>query len=237
MSKNLMIGAAIVAAVKCVSAEDTSWKTTVGLNVAVARGNSSSTLVGGNILTARKWEQNELSFGADGAYGRANGTRNVENYGGFGQYNRLLNERWYVYGRGDIRRDTIASINYRATLSPGVGYYFIKNDATTLSGEVGPGLVLEKFKGQSSREYITLRLGEKFSHKFNEHVNLTQYAEYQPKLDDFGDYVVDAGATLSAKLAGNLASTWTIRDTYRGKPAMGRFHNDVQILAGLSYSF
>jgi len=237
MCKKLMISAAVASAVVQVSAADTGWKSTAGLNVAIARGNSSSTLVGGNILTGRSWEQHELAFGIDGAYGKANGAKNVENFGGFGQYNRLLNERWYVYGRGDIRRDTIASINYRATLSPGLGYYFIKNDNTKLSAEAGPGFVLEKFKGASSREYLTVRLGEKFSHKFNEHVSLTQYAEYQPKLDDLADYVIDAGATLSAKVAGNLATTWTIRDTYRGEPATGRVHNDVQILAGLSYSF
>ena len=237
MQRKLMFAAAIVSAANYVSAADTGWKSTAGLNVAIARGNSSSTLVGGTILTGRKWDQNELMFGVDGAYGKANGAKNIENYGGFGQYNRLLDERWYVYGRGDIRRDTVASLNYRATLSPGVGYYFIKNDVTTLSGEVGPGLVLEKFKGGTSREYFTLRVGEKFSHKFNEHVSLTQYAEYNPRIDDFGDYYLEAGATLSAKLAGNLATTLTLRDIYRSEPAPGRKKNDVQLLAGLAYSF
>jgi len=239
MFKKLMLGAVAIAAVNQVSAADadTSWKWTVGVNAAVARGNSSSTLVGGTILTARKWEQNELSFGLDGAYGKANGAKNVENYGGVAQYNRLLDDRWFLYGHGDIRRDTVASINYRITLSPGVGYYLIKNDKTTLSLETGPGFVMEKFKGVSSQNYFTLRVGEKFTHKFNEHVSVSQYAEYQPKIDDFGNYVVDAGATLSAKIAGNLATTWTIRDTYRSEPAAGRVKNDVQFLAGLSYAF
>jgi len=237
MRNKLLLTAAVIAALNEVSAADSGWKSTAGLNAAIARGNSSSTLVGGSILTGRKWGQNELSLGVDGAYGKANGAKNVENYGGFGQYNRLLTERWFVYGRGEIRRDTVASINYRATLSPGVGYYFIKNDKTTLSGETGPGLVLEQFKGASSRNYFTVRAGEKFTHKFNEHVSIAQYAEFQPRIDDLGDYYFEAGATLSAKLVGNLATTWTIRDIYRSEPATGRVKNDVQFLAGLSYSF
>ncbi len=237
MHKKLLLSAAALAAITHVSAEDTGWKSTAGLNVAIARGNSSSTLVGGSIQTARKWDKNELFLGVDGAYGKANGSKNVENYGGFAKYNRLIDERWYIYGLADVRRDTIASINYRATLSPGVGYYFIKEANTTLSAEVGPGLVFEKFKGASSHNYFTLRVGEKFTHKFNEHVSLAQDAEYLPRIDDFGDYVINAGATLSAKLAGNLASTLTVKDTYRSHPAFGRVKNDIQLLGGLSYSF
>lgn len=237
MRNKLMLTVAALATLNEASAADTGWKSTAGLNAAIARGNSSSTLVGGSIVTGRKWEQNELSFGIDGAYGKANGAKNIENYGGFAQYNRLLDDRWYVYGRGDIRRDTVAAINYRATLSPGLGYYFIKNDTTTLSAETGPSFVMEQFKGASSRNYFTLRVGEKFTHKFNEHVSIAQYAEYQPKIDDFGDYYLEGGATLSAKLVGNLATTWTIRDIYRSEPATGRKKNDVQFLAGLSYSF
>lgn len=237
MHKKFALTAAALSAITSVSAEDTGWKSTAGLNVAIARGNSSSTLVGGNILTGRKWDQNELAFGIDGAYGKANGAKNIENYGGFGQYNRLINERWYAYGHADVRRDTVASINYRATVSPGVGYYFIKDAETTLSAEAGPGVVFEKFKGASSHTYFTLRAAEHFTHKFNDHVSLAQDAEYLPRVDDFGDYVVNFGATLTAKLAGNLASTLTVKDTYRSHPAFGRLKNDVQLLGGLSYSF
>ena len=235
--KKLVLTAVALAAVAHVSAEDTGWKSTAGINVAIARGNSSSTLIGGSILTGRKWDKNEISAGIDGAYGKANGAKNVENYGGFGQYNRLIDDRWYAYGRADIRRDTVASINYRATLSPGIGYYFIKDPNTTFSAEVGPGIVFEKFKGTRSSTYFTLRLGENFTHKFNDHVSLAQDAEYLPKIDDFGDYVINAGATLSAKLMGNLASTLTVKDTYRSHPALDRLKNDIQLLAGLSYSF
>lgn len=235
--KTLLTAAVVAASLQSASAADTDWKWTVGLNAAVARGNSSSTLVGGNILTTRKWEKNELSFSADGAYGKANGAKNVENYGGAAQYNRLVDERWFFLGHADIRRDTVANVNYRITLSPGAGYYLIKNDATTLSLEAGPGFVMEKFKGAPEQNYFTLRGAEKFTHKFNDHVSVTQFLEYQPKVDDFGNYVIDAGATLSAKIAGNLATTWTIRDSYRSEPAAGRLKNDVQFLAGLSYSF
>lgn len=236
-NKNLLAAAIAAATLNCATAADTDWKWTVGLNAAVARGNSSSTLVGGNILTGRKWEKNELSFGADGAYGKANGAKNVENYGGVAQYNRLVDDRWFFLAHGDIRRDTVANVDYRITLSPGAGYYVLKSAATTLSLELGPGLVMEKFKGVSEKTYFTLRAGEKFTHKFNDHVSVTQFLEYQPKVDDFGNYVVDAGATLSAKVAGNLATTLTLRDSYRSEPAAGRVKNDIQLLAGLSYSF
>ena len=56
---------------------------------------------------------------------------------GFAQYNRLFTERVFGYLRLDGLHDAIADIEYRFTFSPGVGYYFIKNAQTTLSGEAG----------------------------------------------------------------------------------------------------
>ena len=66
-------------------------------------------------------------------------TKNADMARGFVQYNRLFTERLFGYGRVDALYDDVANIQYRVTLSPGLGYYFIKEPKTELSGEVGPG--------------------------------------------------------------------------------------------------
>jgi len=240
MTKLLLIATAALAAANAASAADenpTAWKSTAGISVAIARGNARSTLVGGNILTSKKWDRNEISAGLNGAYGDADGNKNVENLGIFGQYNRLITDRWYFGGRVDGMTDTIAGIDYRATISPTLGYYVIKKTDTTLAFEAGPSLILENLKSRNSEQYLALRLAEKFHHKFNEHVTLDQYAEILPRVDKFDDFVVNAWATLSAKLSGNLSSTITLKNQYRSRPAQDRLKNDIQLLAGVSYSF
>ena len=242
-SKYVVLGA--VAASAALRAEEpvTGWQTSATVNVAVNKGNSDTLLAGGNILGIKKWDKNELSAGADAVYGsnkdQASGIRTTtaQNYGASIQYNRLITDRFYFLAHADARQDKVADIKYRVTLSPGAGYYFIKNDRTTLSGEVGPGLVLEQFEHQKGHRYFVLRLGEKFTHKFNDKVRLVQDADYSPQIDDFSNYVVNAQATLEADLSAKLSATLTLGDTYRNEAAPGRKQNDIRLLAGIKYKF
>jgi putative salt-induced outer membrane protein len=235
--------ALLLGATSVFAQQETGWKTTAGVNVSVNRGNSDTLLAGANILTLKKWDKNELSAGADAVYGNnrdlntGDRVTTAQNYGAFLQYNRLVTERWYFLGRGDARQDRVADIKYRVGLSPGVGYYFIKNEKTTLSGELGPGLVFEQFENGPSSKYFTLRAGEKFTHKFNDKVRLVQEADITPKVDEFENYVFNFSATLEADLTEKLAVRLTLQDTYRSEPAPGRKENDLRIMAGIAYKF
>ena len=224
-------------------ADSKGWESSAGINVSVNKGNSDTLLAGANILTLRKWDKNELTAGADAVYGDnrdlLTGQRvtTAQNYGAFLQYNRMVSQRWYFLGRGDARQDKVADINYRVTLSPGAGYYFIQREKTTLSAEAGPGVVFEQFEGGASNAYFTLRFGERFTHSFNDKVRLLQQADITPKVDEWTDYVFNMQATLEADLTSKLSTRLTVQDTYRSEPAPGRRENDLRVLAGIAYKF
>jgi len=245
MSKNFLLAAAAVASsfTLAQAEEPTGWQSSAGVNVSVNKGNSDTLLAGLNILTLRKWDKNEFTAGADAVYGDnrdlLSGQRvtTAQNYGAFLQYNRLVTTRWYVLGRGDARQDKVADINYRVTLSPGAGYYFIQREKTKLSAEAGPGVVFEQFEHGPSSAYFTMRLGEKFSHSFNDKVRVIQQADITPKVDEWSDYVFNLQATLEADLTAKLSMRLTVQDTYRSQPAPGRRENDLRILAGIAYKF
>ena len=167
-----ILGVALVAAATtsvatvAQEAEPTGWKTSAGLNFALTSGNSDTMLIGANFNATKKWEQNELIGTADVAYGEATtvafippatltktDNTTVNNFGGALQYNRLLSERFYLGARVDGRRDEIADIDYRFTGTANAGYYFVKQKDITLSGEAGPGYVVEKL-GQIGRAHV-----------------------------------------------------------------------------------
>lgn len=245
MNQTRHLALAAMAACATVLAEEpnTGWQTSATVNVAVNKGNSDTLLAGGKIDGAKKWDKNELVAGVDAVYGsnkdQTTGVRTTtaQNYGAALQYNRLVDDRFFFLGRVDARQDRVADIKYRLTLSPGVGYYLVKNDRTTLSLEAGPGLVLEQFEGHSGNQYFTVRLGEKLTHKFNDKVRLIQEADYSPQVDKFSNYVLNASATLEADLTAKLSATLTLADTYRSLPAPGRKENDIRLLAGIKYKF
>jgi putative salt-induced outer membrane protein YdiY len=243
-------------------ADPTAWKTSAGVSVSVQKGNADTTLFGANILSSKKWDKNEINLGADGVYGDntsvdlappdANGnvsTREVsrttaQNYGAFAQYNRLISDRFYAYGNVSARQDRIADVDYRISLSPGAGYYFLKNEKTTLSVEAGPGFVFEKLAG-TSKEFWTIRLGERLTHQITKSARLFQDAEFIPQVDDFNNYVIQGQIGVEADITKKLALRVVFQDTYRNEPApitgtiplQFREKNDLKLLAGINYKF
>ena len=246
-------------------AKPKDWKTSLGLNLGLNGGNSETFTVGGNVLTIKEWGEsnaNILNGGADVNYGTSTltsvsdpggpnqsllktDTTNVNNYGGFLSYDRLLDQRFYVGGRGSGRHDSIAGVDYRITATSTLGYYLIRQESLKLSVETGPGYVWEELAGQGGDDYATLRFADNFEWKFTTKSRLFQSFEYLPQIDRWGNYVMTTAVGLETQLYKNLALQLVFRDWYRSEPAsfpgtdprIDRQNNDYQLTAGVVYNF
>ena len=213
------------------------WESSLGFGFTLTRGNSDTVLATGNIQTHRKGLENEIGLGADGAYGENNSIQNVNSVHGFGQYNHLFSERFFGYLRADTLHDEIADLQYRITLSPGVGYYFLKETNTTLAGEIGPAMVFER-RGGSDENYVTLRLAERFEHKFpSQNARVWQSAEFLPQVDDVNNYIANAEVGIEAAIYKKISLQAILQDSFVNQPAPGRDQNDLKIISGLKYKF
>ena len=218
------------------------WESSAAAGLTLTRGNSDTEVATLSATTGRKWDHNELSLGADGTYGetKQNGvnTRNAESLHGFAQYNRLFNERLFAYGRVEGLHDGVADIKYRVSLSPGAGYYLIKNKSTDLGIEVGPGYVIERL-GTNDQSFATLRVGEKFHRALNGRARVWQTAEWLPQVDRFNNYIINAEIGIEADLTENkkLSLRSFLQDNYNNVPASGRQKNDAKIVTALAYKF
>lgn len=240
----LAFGTRALAADPAPTEKTNKWETSAGLGFALATGNSESVLFTANFLTQHKDDKNEIRFGADGGYGEAKSAsdpnasmeKNTAFVRGAAQYNRLFSEKLYGYVRAEGLYDEIADIDYRVTLSPGAGYYFIKNERTLLSAEVGPGYIFEKVGGDAN-DYATLRVAERFEFKLSKTARLFQAAEYLPEVTDFGNYIINGVLGLEADITKKMAVRLLLQDTYDNVPAPGRKCNDLKLTAGLQYKF
>ena len=218
------------------------WESTLTANLAFTRGNSKTTTASGTATTQKKWDQNEIKYGADGTYGEKteNGTTTADpnNVHGYGQYNRLFTERLFGFVRLEGLHDDVADITYRVPLTAGPGYYFVKQPSTDLDLEAGPGFVWQKQGGEIDN-YATLRVGENFNHKFNDRAKMWQKTEWLPKVDDWDVYVISSEVGLSAALTkdNKLALTVTLNHTFTRTPAEGRQQNDTILKTGITYAF
>jgi putative salt-induced outer membrane protein YdiY len=218
------------------------WESTLTAGLTLTRGNSETMTAAGAATTGRKWNQNELKLGIDGTYGEStvnnNKTVSANMIHGFGQYNRLFTERFFAYLRAEALHDEVADVKYRVTLSPGAGYYFIKNPSTDLDLEIGPGFVIQK-QGNAEDKFATFRAGENFDHKLNDRAKIWQKTEYLPKLQDSHYFIVNSEIGVSAAITTDkkLSLTVTLDHTYNSEPAAGRLKNDTTLKTGITYAF
>ncbi len=227
---------ATAAAVKPPEKPKDAWAVTLGLGISLTRGNSDTSLYTADAVGVKKWDQNELSLHAFGSYGENQGNQNVGNAGFNAQYNRLFGDRWYGYGRFSAFEDSVSDIDYRFTVGAGAGYYLIKNDKSLFSAEVGPGYVWQKLAGVTD-DFFTIRFAQKFEYKFSKTAKVWEEVEYLPQVDDFGNYILNSVVGVAAGIYGNLQLQVKAMDTYQSRPAAGRDKNDLQLTAGLAYTF
>jgi putative salt-induced outer membrane protein len=214
-----------------------AWESSLGLGLTLTRGNSDTVLATGNIQTHRKGIQNEISLGADGAYGENNSVEDVNSAHAFSQYNHLFSERFFGYLRAEALHDEIADLQYRITLSPGAGYYFLKQTNTSLAGEFGPAMVFQRL-GNHDDNFVTLRLAERFEHKFSEQkARVWQSVEILPQINDFNNFIVNAEVGVEAAISKNVSLQTVVQDNFVNEPAPGRQQNDLRIVSGLKYKF
>ena len=220
------------------------WQSTVSMNASVSRGNADTLLMVAALTSLRNWDKNRIAVGTDATYGSNSDpttrkeTTTAQNYGLYAQYDRsLTTDRIYLGLRSEARQDRIASVDYRATVAPALGYYAITNGPVKLKLENGPAFVFERLRGSGTANYLTLRLFEEVKWTIYETTSIIQSMEYLPQVADFGNFVIIFNLVLSTEINKKCRANITFQDFYRSVPAPGRRGNDLRLMAGISYSF
>ena len=216
--------------------EPTPWESSASAGLTLTRGNSDTIMVTSNLSSRRNWDRNEARLGASAAYGETDNERSTERFSAFGQYNRLFSDRMFGYARLDGLRDGVADIEYRVAFSPGLGYYFIKTGDTSLSVEVGPGVIYEK-QGGTYDTYATLRIAQRFEHRLTDRSRIWQFLEFLPQVDDFDNYIINSEIGVESQLTEKLSLRSYLQNSYDNEPAAGRKKHDMKLVTALAYTF
>ncbi len=101
------------------------------------------------------------------------------------------------------------------TLNAGIGYRFIKGEATTLTGRFGSG-ASRKFRGSDNVWEPEAMFGVDFEHKISDRQKLRATVEYYPEWDDFGLYRIrsDAGWEVLLDEKTNMSLKLGVIDRY-----------------------
>jgi len=220
-----------------------AWDNSVSLGFNKTQGNSETTLLNLGIK-ADKDDGNDI-YSLSGAYGfgedknviNAKGDNTtVNNARGNGRLDHLMSERSF-FGLGtSILYDEMADIDYRWTIDPGLGYYFLKDNSFKFRAEAGPSYVFEKI-GNVKNDFIAPRIADRFEWAITCTSKIFQAADALIDIDDTDKYLINAEVGAEAALSTNLALVFTVREIYNSVPAAGKEKDDLQVITAIKASF
>lgn len=238
--------------------EDKGWETSANAGMTISGGNSKGYNANFGLNSSKKWSKDEVLLGSQAGYGESTKvdrlpgadnedvtTRSDAYAKGFGQWNHLLTDNWFAGVRLDALHDAVAEVNYRVTLSPLAGYYFIKNAATTLALEFGPSLVHERVAGTEDT-YAGIRLAERFQHKFTTGARVWQSTEIIPQVDEFKNFIATSEIGVEAPVTKKMGVSLKLQHVYDSDPALAgqeaglnyyKLKSDTKIIGSMTYKF
>jgi putative salt-induced outer membrane protein YdiY len=144
---------------------------------------------------------------------------------------------WTTFGELMLEYDEFKAFDLRLAINGGLGYYWIKNDRTSLNTRFGAGTSSE-FGGPSEEWKPEAVFGVDAEHRISKHQRLTAKVDYYPSWNQFSDYRLVSDVAWEILLDGsdNLSLKMSANDRYDSTPE-GRLPNDINYSALLLYKF
>ncbi|MCM8534204.1 MAG: DUF481 domain-containing protein [Lentisphaeraceae bacterium] len=145
---------------------------------------------------------------------------------------------WYV--RAEYERDKIDDIKLSQTYAAGYGYYFIKEDPTTLRGRVGLQYRIDEYYEDEKSDSMGLDFGLNFKTDLSEKVKWFTDITYTPSFEDpTSDYKIKHASGLSMPLGTewNMYLKSGVEHDYNSKPSEGKKHLDTEYFLRLEVEF
>ena len=144
---------------------------------------------------------------------------------------------WTSFVHHTTEFDEFKAYDVRVTLDTGVGYQFIDNDATTLTGRFGSG-VSHEIGGPEKSVVPELTWGLEFEHQLTERQKLRASTDFVPDVTDFGDFRLTTKLDWEVLLDEdwNLSLKTGILDRYDSTPN-GAKANDLDYSITLLWGF
>ena len=237
-SVTCLLSAILVLPVVTQAQETNCFKTSFNLGVTIADGNSVTRQANAALLTeAEKPGLGALRAGAELNYGESTvkGEKDttLNNAKIFGEVKKTLHKSVFGYLNASVLHDDMAKVGYRATIGPGLGVDLVKNDKTFLSVEAGASYIWEKVTGATDNA-LAIRFAERLERALSDSAKAWQSAEFLPKADDFGNYLLGAEMGVEAAMNTRMSLRVVLQDKYDSTPGDGMKDNDLALIAGVS---
>jgi putative salt-induced outer membrane protein len=138
MIRTTLLAAALAAAMPGIALAG-PWTGAAEFGLAISSGNADTETLNGKVDVKREDEKWLYSASAAALRVKSDDDLTANRYELGGKAGYKFNERLYAFGSARYDNDDFAPFEYQIIVGAGLGYFFIKDATTELSGEVGPG--------------------------------------------------------------------------------------------------
>lgn len=236
-TSSVLSGASLSAAEAPVVTEAKPLSSSIALGVNVNDGNTDNSMFNAAFVLDQLLQSGDtLRLAADAAYGETEDDKTTDNANASFDFRHMFATRCYGAFNTSYKTDDIADLDYRVIVSPGAGYFLMREENVFLTAEAGPALIAEKKNGQESTDEFAWRIAQRYERTMDTSAKFWQSAEYLPQADDFDIYLFNAEIGVEAPISGNLNVRLVVRNAYDSNPAPERENNDLSVIGALAYS-
>ena len=217
------------------------WKRLIYFNMVRKNGNKDEENFDGGIELKYLRKYDTLKLYAEFENDTRNERKTSDEYRWGGDYEKRFGEElrhsWYL--RADWEKDRIKDLELRSTYASGYGYYFIKEDETSLRGRAGILYRTEDFIEDDSTEKIGIDFGVNFTKVLFSDISWYTDITYAPAFEDYSDFRLDHESGLSIPFNSdvNISLKTGVNHEYDSRPAENTEKLDTKYFMKLQLEF
>ncbi|MCB0271771.1 MAG: DUF481 domain-containing protein [Bdellovibrionales bacterium] len=217
------------------------WKANAGFSGIVNTGNAENTTFGGNSLVSYKFDQNQFTWTAEGAYGRSKNAgvtqTNTKNWKTLLRYDRFVSDPMSIFTFGHIGQNIPGGFDLRYGAALGLAHYLLQNDNSSFKYEAGYDFTREERVGVADANIHSGRLYLQFTHKLNANVYFAQDVESLFNLQIAEDIRLNTLTSLNVNLTEKMAFQVGYQVRFDNQPVSGFKEIDTLTQMGLNVNF
>lgn len=220
------------------------WKGSMSAGYTATQGNTNTQSSNLKVRLRKRWESARAKFRT--RYNRAaqESQRTGEDIlteqelTSRGQYDYFFTENRYAYGSLRYRRDEVANLDTRLTMSGGGGYQWIETERFLFSTEAGLGVNYEDYSNPSrTTSDASAEASYEVEAALNDRLTLLHDWTISPSIGELSDYYVTSSAELRASLTEAVFTSVEVALEYDADPAPGTPKTDITYTLGGGVEF
>lgn len=215
-----------------------AWTKRLTAGARYLSGNSDEVMVNVQADLERQYEWLTTQVQAGGNFGKSNGVRGTNRWFANSTNDFKTGDRWIWFLKHTDEYDEFQNLDYRGTLSGGIGYRFWNEDRKRLIVRIGPSGLYENFRDPDNERFAFDLFGEVESRwPLAKRVQFEHKTTAYPNVQEFDRVRVNANASIIVSL--DERDCWNlqlgVQDQYLSHPNPGRVPHDIWTSLSILY--